>query len=59
MTNQGNGYIMCKVHHGIGSSKKSPKEHFERNPHVSEDKVKGEKSIRSRLDQYWKENEGK
>ena len=34
---------MCEVHHGIGSSKESPKEHFERNPHVSEDKVKGKK----------------
>ena len=36
-TSQGNGYIMCKVHHGIGSSKGFPKEQFERN---SEDKVK-------------------
>ena len=37
MTSQGNGYIMCEVHHGIGSSQEFPKEHCERNP---EDKVK-------------------
>ena len=43
MTSQGNGYIVCEVHHEIGSSKESPKEHFERNPHVSEDKVKEKK----------------
>ena len=43
MTSQGNGYSMCEVHHGIGSSKEFPKEQFERNP---ERKVK-KKSIRS------------
>ena len=40
MASQGNGYIVCEVHLGIGSSKVFPKEHFERNP---EDKIKKNK----------------
>ena len=44
MTSQGNGYIVCKVHHGISSSKEFSKEQFERN---QEDKDKKKKSIRS------------
>ena len=38
MTHQGNKYIMCEVHHGLGLSKESPKEHFEREPQTAEDK---------------------
>ena len=30
MTCQGNGYVVCKVHYGIGSSKEFPKEQFEK-----------------------------
>ena len=44
MTSQGNGYMVCKVHYGIGSSKEFPKEQFERN---SEDKVKKRSMNRS------------
>ena len=40
MTSQGNGYIVWEVHHGIGSSEEFPKEHFERNPLMVEDKIK-------------------
>ena len=29
---------MCEVNHGMGSSKESPEEHFDREPQTAEDK---------------------